>query len=156
MKWHVNVANQMDQPGQMHRTFLGWSGGICQGFLGLLNSIQNVVGGIRTRLNWEFRGFQRIIDVVPFGVVVRIVPASNFIWPSALTHENKGGEIEIGTFRGKRLFPFFVVRMGFEDLGYFLLEARRKLMIRLCRDDLVTGAAPGQNTDWQKRRASET
>jgi hypothetical protein len=35
------------------------------------------------------------------------------------------------------------IRVGFQDLGHLLLETGWKLTICLCRDDLVTCAAPG-------------
>ncbi len=70
------VANQMDQPGQINRTFFRSCLGVGEGLFTLADPVKNVVGGVRTRLNRKFRGFQWIIDVVSFGVVVWALPAA--------------------------------------------------------------------------------
>jgi hypothetical protein len=49
----VFVANQMDQPGQVHRTFFRRSFGVCEDLFTLADPVKNVVGGIRPRLNRE-------------------------------------------------------------------------------------------------------
>ncbi len=152
---HVFVANQMDQPGQINRTFFRRCFGVCEGLFTLADPVKNVVGWIRTRLNREFGRLQRIIDVVPFGVVVRALPSANFIGPGTRTHEDEGGEIEVGAFRRKRLLPFSVIRMGFQDLGHLLLENLWKLTICLCCDDLVTCAAPGFSVGVEKQRRGD-
>ena len=103
----------------------------------MADPVKNVVGWIRTRLNREFGWFQRIIHVMPFGVVVWALPSANFIGPGTRTHQNEGGEIEVGAFRRKRLLPLFVVQVGFQDFGQLGFESRGELMIRFCRDDLL-------------------
>jgi hypothetical protein len=44
--------------------------------------------------------------------------------------------------------------MGFRDFGHLLLEGWWKLTICLCRDDLVTCAAPGFSV-WLKKQCRE-
>ena len=139
----VHVPNQMNQKGQIHRAFFWRCFCVCEVFFALADPVKNVVGRIRTRLDREFGWFQWIIDIMPFGVVVGALPSANFIGPGARTHEDEHGEVEVGAFRGKRLLPLFVIRMGFEDFGRLLLEVWGQLPISLCRDDLVTCAAPG-------------
>ena len=106
MEGHVNVANQMNQPGQIHRTFFWCCFDVCKGLFTLLDPEKNIVGGIRTRLNRKFGRLERIIDIVPFGVVVWALPSANFIRPGARTNEDEGGEVEVGAFGGKRLLHF--------------------------------------------------
>src|ERR1035441_1074599 len=122
MERHVLDANQMNQPGQTHRTFFRRCFGVCEGLFTLADSVKNVVRWVRSRLNRKFGWSQRVINVVPFGVVVWALPSANFIRPGARTHKEEGREIEGGTFRGKRLLPFLVIRMGFQDFSHRLLD----------------------------------
>ena len=75
----MQIANQMDQPGQIHRAFFRSCFGVCKGLFALADPVKNVVGRIRTRLNREFGRFQRIIDVMPFRVVVGALPSAQVL-----------------------------------------------------------------------------
>ena len=83
MEGHVFVANQMDQVGQIHCSFFWRCFGVGEGLFTLLDTVKNVVGGIRTWFNWEFGGFQRVINVVPFGVIVWALPSPDLVCPRA-------------------------------------------------------------------------
>ena len=138
MQGQVYIADQMNQPAQRHRTFFRRCLGVCEGLFTLADPVENVGGGIGAGLSREVGGLQWIIDIMPLGVVVmyvsRVAPAaeaqklmvaiaaSDFIRPSARTHEDEPGQIAAGACTGERPLPFSAIRVRFQDFARLLLE----------------------------------
>jgi hypothetical protein len=116
----MKVSDQMNQPGQIHRSFFGWGFFICKGFLALLD----VIGWIRARLNRERRRFQRMINIMPLGVVILVSKPANFIRPGARPHEDERGQVQVWGAGSERSCPLLIIRMRFEDLHHLDFEGR--------------------------------